>query len=203
MTQWNILCGRYSGLEKKAVHRLKACLEEHLDLTVPVVIREAAQCPALPEGRTIFVGIGDENPYAPHAGEGRPEEAIYHTNYENGDFLPNTDNVINPSLLIEGNRFKELMEYAGKNYQYTFVDVPPLGLVSDGEQIARMCDGAILCVRGGDTSKTMIKNSINQLERTGCPLLGVVMNRVNANTGGYYHKYYNNKYYNDKYYTQK
>ena len=74
MTQWNILCGRYDGIEKKAVHRLKACLEEHLDLSVPVVIREAAQCPTLPDGRCIFLGIGDEHPYAPHTGEGKPEE---------------------------------------------------------------------------------------------------------------------------------
>ena len=138
------------------------------------------------------------------SGESTPEEAIYHTHYENGDFLPNTDNVVNPSLLIEGQRFKELLDYAGEHYRYTFVDCPPLGLVSDGEQIARMCDGAILCVRGGDTSKSIIRNSINQLERTGCPLLGVVMNRVNTSTGGYYHKYYGSKYYyNDKYYTQK
>ncbi|MBQ3179630.1 MAG: hypothetical protein IJB52_17585, partial [Clostridia bacterium] len=77
MTQWTIVCGKYSGLEKKAAHRLKAAIEEHLDLTVPVGILEAsAALPGtlLPEGRCIFLGIGDENPHAPHKGENRPEE---------------------------------------------------------------------------------------------------------------------------------
>ncbi|MBQ8401364.1 MAG: hypothetical protein IJX14_05485, partial [Clostridia bacterium] len=73
MTQWNILCGRYAGIEKKAAHRLKAAIEEHLDLTAPVGILEISSA-GLPDGRNIFLGIGDENPHAPHKGEGRPEE---------------------------------------------------------------------------------------------------------------------------------
>lgn len=77
MTQWTILCGRYAGLEKKAAHRLKAAIEEHLDLTAPVGILEAsASLPdnRLPDGRHIFLGVGDENPHASHKGENRPEE---------------------------------------------------------------------------------------------------------------------------------
>ena len=137
------------------------------------------------------------------SGDSAPEEAIYHTHYGHGDILPNVDNVINPSLLIENSRFQELMDYADQHYQYTFIDCPPLGMVSDGEQIANMCDGAILCVRAGDTSKSIVRNTINQLKRAGCPLLGIVLNRVNTSTGSYYHKYYGNKYYSDKYYTDK
>ncbi|MBE6616013.1 MAG: hypothetical protein E7631_12005 [Ruminococcaceae bacterium] len=74
MTQWNILCGRYDGIEKRAAHRLKACIEEHLDLTAPAGIFDLSVCRDLPEGRNIFLGMGDENPYAPHKGENRPEE---------------------------------------------------------------------------------------------------------------------------------
>ncbi|MBQ8641059.1 MAG: hypothetical protein IJ480_02480 [Clostridia bacterium] len=74
MTQWNILCGRYDGLEKRAAHRLKACIEEHLDLTAPVGVLDITDCASLPEGRNIFLGVADENPYAPHMGTGKPEE---------------------------------------------------------------------------------------------------------------------------------
>ncbi|MBQ4605595.1 MAG: hypothetical protein IJB15_02745, partial [Clostridia bacterium] len=66
MTQWTILCGSYNGVEKKAAHRLKACLEEHLDLTVPVGVLDISACQVLPEGQHIFLGVGDKNPYAPH-----------------------------------------------------------------------------------------------------------------------------------------
>jgi Mrp family chromosome partitioning ATPase len=40
-----------------------------------------------------------------------------------------------------------------------------------------------------------VKESVRQLERAGCPLLGIVLNRVNENKGGYYGKKYGGKYY--------
>ena len=49
-----------------------------------------------------------------------------------------------------------------------------------------------------------------QLERAGCPLLGIVLNRVSAGGGKYYGKYYrktygkyDGKYYGDYYYGGK
>jgi Mrp family chromosome partitioning ATPase len=51
-----------------------------------------------------------------------------------------------------------------------------------------MCDGAILVVRCGDTSKQIIKESMQQLDQVGCKLLGVVLNRVEASARSY--KYY-------------
>lgn len=122
------------------------------------------------------------------------EDVIYSTNYENGDMLPNVDNVINPSMLLENKKFDEMLKYAEENYRYVFIDAPPLELVSDGESIASKCDGAILCIRGGVTSKQVVRNSISRLERAGCPILGVVLNRVNATKKGY-GKYYGKKYY--------
>jgi Mrp family chromosome partitioning ATPase len=74
------------------------------------------------------------------------------------------------------------------------VDCPPLSLVSDGERIGAMCDGAIFVVRANMTQKSVVHSSIAQLERSGCPLLGVVLNRAYGKTGGYYSKY-DGKYY--------
>ncbi|SKA64316.1 capsular exopolysaccharide family [Eubacterium uniforme] len=125
------------------------------------------------------------------------EDVIYSTEYENGDILPNVDNVINPSMLLENKKFDEMLKYAEENYRYVFVDAPPLELVSDGESIASKCDGVILCIRGGVTSKQIVRNSISRLERAGCPILGVVLNRVNS-TKKRYGKYYGKKYYYGK-----
>jgi capsular exopolysaccharide synthesis family protein len=114
---------------------------------------------------------------------------------DNGSaLLPNTYNVVNPSLLIENERFEKMMHSLGEEFDYVFVDVPPLDLVSDAEKIGSMCDGAILVVRGGVTPKRLVRSSINQLERAGCPLLGIVLNRAETSKGKYYHKY-GGKYY--------
>lgn len=124
--------------------------------------------------------------------------------------LPNTENIINPSMLIEGKRFEDTLDELAEKYRYVFVDAPPLNLVSDGEKIGNLCDGAVLCIRSGVTPKAVVKNSISQLERAGCPLLGVVLNRVQGSKGGYYSKRYGKyyggkygKYYGNEYYGQK
>jgi len=141
------------------------------------------------------------------AGNAGLEEVLVHTQYGYGDLIPNIENVINPSMLLENNKFKELLDATASHYRYIFIDAPPLGIVSDGELIGNLCDGAILCVRSNATPKGVVRESVRQLERAGCPLLGIVLNRVNENKGSYYHSYYGRKYgaygygyYGNKYY---
>ncbi len=119
------------------------------------------------------------------AGSAEINEVLMHTSYKDGDMVANVENVINPSMLLESNRFNTLMTAMAKYYRYVFVDAPPLGLVSDAERIGSFCDGAILCVRSGVTPKGVVKESVRQLERAGCPLLGIVLNRVDESKGGY------------------
>ena len=133
------------------------------------------------------------------AGNATLEEVLVHTKYGYGDLIPNVENIINPSMLLESNRFMTLLDELAKRYKYVFIDAPPLGLVSDGEKIGNLCDGAILCVRSAATPKGVVRESVRQLERAGCPLLGIVLNRVNENKGGYYGKKYYGKYYGTYY----
>ena len=136
-------------------------------------------------------------------------DCILSTELEHGDLLPNANNIVNPSMLLESTRFGELMETLSKDYRYVFLDVPPLGLVSDGERIGHFCDGAIVVVRAGVTPRALVRSSVAQLERAGCPLLGFVLNRAGGSSGKYYGRYYgryygkhySSKYYTDKYYT--
>jgi len=143
------------------------------------------------------------------AGSALLDEVLMNTKYGDGDFLPNVENVVNPSMLLESDRFRVLLDGLAKRYRYVFVDAPPLGLVSDAEKIGHLCDGAILCVRSGETPKAIVRESIRQLDRAGCPLLGIVLNRVDETKSGYgkygkYGKYGHygryGRYYNDYYY---
>lgn len=122
------------------------------------------------------------------------EKAILKTQYEHGDVMPNNDNVVNPSILLESPKFAATLDQLADRYRYVFIDAPPLNLVSDGERIGSLCDGAVLVVRGNETPKNIVKNSVRQLERAGCPLLGVVLNRVKGSGSGYYYKQYGGKY---------
>ena len=99
------------------------------------------------------------------------DKYVLRTNIGAGDLLPNKENIINPSMLLEGQKLASTFEELDENYRYTFIDAPPLNLVSDGEKIGSLCDGALLVVRAGETPKAMVRNSIRQLERAGCPVV--------------------------------
>ena len=118
------------------------------------------------------------------------KDAVWHTIMPQGDILPNVENLVNPAMLLESETFHRLLNEASEEYRYIFIDAPPLDLVSDGEKIGSLCDGAIFVVASGKVSRGMVQNSIHQLERAGCPLLGIVLNRVeDQRKKNYYQKY--------------
>lgn len=134
------------------------------------------------------------------AGNCELEEIIYSTNIENAYLIPTTT-LLNPSLLLEGDRLDKLFAYLRETFDYVIVDTPPLGIVSDGQLIADKCDGCILVVRAHATSRGAVRNSLLQLERVNCQLFGTVLNRVeNKRAGRYYRKYYSKGYYSKAYY---
>ena len=128
------------------------------------------------------------------------QDVIYKTNIENGYIVPCSNLLENPSALLEDPRMKEMLDHLAEDYRYVIIDSPPLDSVSDGLLIGAMCDGAILVVRSGMTSRTLIKHSLQQLERIQCKLLGTVLNCVET-TSRAYSKYYGKygKYYQDSY----
>ena len=119
------------------------------------------------------------------------DEVVYKTNIDNAYIVPCTQLLENPSPLLEDVRFKELLDKLATEYRFVIVDTPPLGSVSDGALIASMCDGAVLVIRAGETPKTMIRQSLHEIEQSGCKLLGTVLNRVEGAGRGYgkYGKY--------------
>ena len=122
------------------------------------------------------------------------EEVVYETNIQNGFIVPCTQLLENPSALLEDVRFQELLDKLAQNYRFVIIDTPPLGSVSDGALIASMCDGAVLVVCAGETPKAMIRQSLHEIEQSGCKLLGTVLNRAEVKSrayGKYYGKYAN------------
>ena len=128
------------------------------------------------------------------------DDIVHHTNIENGDIVPVTNLLQNPSSLLEDARLGELFQALEEHYDYVIVDSPPLVSVSDGILLAQHCDGAILVVRSGETPRRLIMQSINQLRQTECLLLGTVLNGVETSNRAYgkYYGYYS-KYYSEYY----
>lgn len=133
------------------------------------------------------------------SGQAEYAEVVYQTNIEKGDIVPCTNLLENPSTLLEDPRFRELFDELSENYRYVIIDAPPLVNVADGALISTVCDGAILVVNAGETSKTLVKQSLIQLERANCRLLGMVLNKAEVANRSYYRYYGKYKQYGDYY----
>jgi len=127
------------------------------------------------------------------AGYASAESVIYSTDMEGACLIP-TLTQINPSLLLEGERLNDLIALLRQAFDYVIIDTPPIGAVSDGLMIASKCDGCVFVVRAHETSRSTARKSIQLIEGVNCPVLGVVLNRVeDRRTRGYYAKSYYSK----------
>lgn len=103
--------------------------------------------------------------------------------------------VPNPTELLSSGRFDAMLESFRKVYDYIVIDTPPLGMVIDSAIVAKKCDGAVMVVESAKTKYRLAQSVKEKLENSGCPVLGVILNKVDRRKqGGYYNKYYGKKY---------
>lgn len=110
----------------------------------------------------------------------------------------------NPAELLGSPLFHNTLVALRDAYDYIIIDTPPLGSVVDGAVIARECDGAAIVIAANNVSHRFAESVKEQLERSGCKVLGVILNKVDMSENGYYGRYYGRYYgkYYGKYYGQ-
>lgn len=124
------------------------------------------------------------------SGQKKLEEVLYSTNVEFLDVIFSGPFSPNPAELLEEELFTNLVERSKAEYDYVIIDTPPITNVIDGAIVAKVCDGAALVVESGAISYRIAQRVKQQMEKTGCRLLGVVLNKVGGENSGYYSKYY-------------
>ncbi len=137
------------------------------------------------------------------AGRETLEAVVHMTNIQNLYMIFAGPVPPNPSELLGGGKFKETLFSLRGQFDYVIVDTPPLGSVIDAAVVARECDGAMLVIQNNGISRRFARKVKEQLEKTGCRVLGAVLNKVDMSAGGIYGHYgrYYGKYYG-KYYGQ-
>lgn len=122
---------------------------------------------------------------------------IYHTNFPNLDIIFAGPSAPNPSGLLGGEVFAELLNTVREHYDYVFIDTPPIGTIIDAAVVAEKCDGAVLLIESETVSYRVAQKALAQLEKSGCTILGSVLNKVDTKKDKYYSSYYSRygKYY--------
>lgn len=126
-------------------------------------------------------------------------EAVYSTNVRGLHILFAGPVPPNPTELLSSDLFRNTLQSFREIYDYVLIDSAPLGLVIDAAIIAKNCDASILLIEANSVKYRFAQSVKEKLEATECPILGVVLNKVDrAKNGKYYGKYYK-KYYGQKY----
>jgi len=95
-----------------------------------------------------------------------------------------------PSELVESYKMDELLAVAVKNYDYVFVDTPPVLNVADTMIMGSKVSYIVQVIKSGMEGKATSIMSKNKLLDTKAHYLGVILNHVEPQSDRYYYYYY-------------
>lgn len=124
------------------------------------------------------------------SGQNSVDEVLCATNVKNLDMIFSGHSTPRPSELLGGDLFKKLIEEFRETYDYVIIDTPPLGSVIDAAVIAKIVDGAIIVIETGKISYKITQKVKEQLDKSGCEVLGAILNKMDLSHDKYYGKYY-------------
>ncbi len=133
------------------------------------------------------------------SGQVTAEQAICKTQVEGLNVIFAGPYPPNPTELVGSPAFKEFIDAQRDRYDYIIVDAAPLGLVIDAAVMASVCDGAVIVINAGTIKYRMAQGVKAQLQKSGCKILGVILNQVSrkggSSGGSYYSAKYSSEYY--------
>jgi len=109
----------------------------------------------------------------------------------------------NPTEILSSSRFKEFLTEAGNEYDFIFVDAPPVLPVADATEIAPLMDGVFLVYTVGKIGRGVLKRAKSTLDNVDARVLGVILNNVKPEAGPEYFRYHSHYYYGPDKKTEK
>lgn len=111
----------------------------------------------------------------------------------------------NPAELLGSDKMSEILSQAHEKADIIVLDAPPVLAVTDASVLAPRVDGVLLVVKPGVTKLVACKQAVEQLNRVGAKILGVVLNDISIKRSSYRYAYYRGYYYDsyDSYYDQE
>ncbi|MGH7178358.1 MAG: polysaccharide biosynthesis tyrosine autokinase [Tepidisphaeraceae bacterium] len=114
------------------------------------------------------------------------EGAVRSTQVPNLDVLTTGPKPANPTELLESQLLIDFIERALEDYDHVIFDSGPLLFVSETAALAPRVDGVVTVVRARTNSRGLLQRLRDGLRQLKAEHLGVVLNAVRAQGGGYY-----------------
>lgn len=105
----------------------------------------------------------------------------------------------NITEVVGSKRISSILSRLKDNFELVIVDAPPL-IIADSFNLASKVDGVILVMVPGETTIDQAKAIKEQLDRSEARMLGIVFNKITAQTAQSYGDYQYQSFYSPKYY---
>lgn len=116
------------------------------------------------------------------------ENAVVKNAYEGLDVLACGHIPPNPSELLSSERMQQFLAEAKAQYDYVFIDLPPILETADAGVVTSIVSAYIVVVRAGYSKLPAVEGVVETMQTMRASVAGFVLNDINAKGAlGYYH----------------
>ncbi len=102
----------------------------------------------------------------------------------------------NPVEILTSERFAALIERLKAEYDYIFLDTPPVSVVTDAVVVSAVASGVVVVVKADYTVYDMLDNTMESLAKANAKVLGFILTNTEGKGKNYRYDRYRYQYYN-------
>ena len=95
----------------------------------------------------------------------------------------------NPTELLENGKLASLVAELRQEFDYIFIDCPPIDIVADTQIISKVADRTLFVLRAGLLERSMLPELEKMYQDKRFPNLAIILNATVANQGRYGYRY--------------
>ena len=137
-----------------------------------------------PQGHTLFDAPNAVGFSSVVAGLATLDEALVQVN-DNLQLMPAGPMPPNPPEMLDSLGARELIQTLQNRCDVLLIDTPPAPFMADAQIVATMAQGVIFVLSTKDARRYSVERALEVLEGTGARLLGVVLNKQDAESSVY------------------
>lgn len=201
---YNILSTNIKYLNLENPYKVILCTSTEMNELKTTIVVNLAYSLALNNKKVCIIDLDTRRPTVHKAydisiqnglveyvsGDATKEEIIKHTK-EGVDVITRGREILNPLVLLESTKLKDLINELKQEYDYILLDTPPYLAASDVLVASKLCDGIIYNIAMNQTHKKLVQEGLNSLRDINSTIIGVVLTKAiveKSDSKYYYYK---------------
>lgn len=112
------------------------------------------------------------------------------------DVITAGEHTVNPVEILTSDRFRALIDRLAEEYDYVFIDSPPVSIVTDAVVLAQYCSGLVIVVKAEYTTYDVLDYTVENLRKSRSKILGFILTNAQDKKRPYRYDVYQKQYYN-------